>query len=120
MGYSVWGDNEGVFLLCSDDFSDLLFDVIMTLKCEEYWLSISILGVYKGSSIIQLLFQREFMLLNQIVFVVLNARKGKDAVLDVVSHLHLVDVDSFLFVLLNVLILDEVIECLFALLMDLY
>ena len=57
------------------------------------------------------------MLLNQIILVVLNARKGKDAVLHVVSHLHLVDVDSLLLVLLNVLILDELVQGFFALLM---
>ena len=119
MGYSVCGDDEGVLLLSGDDFGNLLLDVIMTLKCEEYWLSIGILCVYKRGSIIQLLFQSEFMLLNQIVFVVLNARKSKDAVLHVVAHLHLVDVDSFLLVLLNILIFNEVIECLSALLMHL-
>ena len=81
----------------------------MTFKCEEYWLSIGILCVNQRSSIIQLFLQSEFVLLNQVVLVVLDTSKGKDAVLDVVTHLHLVDVNSFLLILLDILFFNELI-----------
>lgn len=92
----------------------------MTFESEEDRLSVGILSVDQRSSIIQFFLQSEFVLLYQVVFVVLDAGQRQDAMLHVVTHLHLVDVDPLLFVLLDVLVLDEVVQGLLPLLMDLH
>ena len=56
MDHTILSFDERVLLLCANNFRNLLFDVIMTLECEKYWLSICILCVNQRSSIVQLLF----------------------------------------------------------------
>ena len=91
----------------------------MTFESEEDRLSVGILSVDQRSSIIQFFLQSEFVPLDQVVFVVLDAGQRQDTVLHVVTHLHLVDVDPLLLVLLDVFILDKVVQGLLPLLMHL-
>jgi hypothetical protein len=111
--------NDGIFSLSRYNFSNFLFDVIMSFESEKYWLSVSILGIDQTSSIFQLFFQSELVLLDQVLFVVLNTGQPKDAVLNVISHLHLVNIDSLLVVLLNIFFFDELLKSIMALLINL-
>jgi len=118
MDNTIGGMHTCVFLLSSHDLSNFFLDVIMTLECEKYWLCISILSIDEASSIFKFLLQSELVLLDQVLLVVLNTGESKDAVLDMVSHLHLVDVDSLLIILLDISTRYEIFQCIMTLLVN--
>ena len=91
--------NRSIALIPVDNLLDLLLDVEVTLESQEYWLSISILLVNNPGPIVLLSFESVFMFLDQIIFIVINASKTKNAMLHMVTHLLLVDVDPCLGIL---------------------
>ena len=106
--------NRSIALIPGDDLLDLLLNVEVALESQEYWLSISILLVNYPGPIILLPFECEFMFLDQIVFIVINASETKNAMLDMVPHLLLVDVDPCLGILHEESFLSEFFERVFT------
>ena len=118
MDDSIIRVDDCIFSLSRYDFSDFIFDVIMSFESEKHRFGVSILRIDQTSSIFKLFLQSEFVLLNKIFLVVLNASESKDTMLYVVSHLHLVDVDSFLLILFDILFFNELLESVITLLVD--
>ena len=114
MDYIVTTINRSIALIPGDDLLDLLLYVKVTLESQEYWLSIGILLVYNPGPIVLLPFECEFMFLDQIVFVVINASETKNAMLHMVPHLLLVDIDPCLCILHEEPALSEFFERVFT------
>jgi hypothetical protein len=88
--------------------------MMVALESQEYWLSIGILFVNNPGSIVLFPFECEFMFLDQIVFIVINASETKNAMLHMVTHLLLIDVDPCLGILHEEPFLSEFFERVFT------
>ena len=99
MDHVVTGIHAGITLIPLGDRLDFLLDMQMSLECQEHWFGVGILVIDNLCSIIFLLFESKLMLLDQIIFVVINGCKAENSVLDMVTHLLLVNVDSILGIL---------------------
>jgi hypothetical protein len=86
--------NSSVRLFPTSNFLDLHLDMLMPLESQEHRLGIGVLVVNYLCAVLLLFLEGELMLLDEVVLVVVNARQTENAVLNVVSHLLLVDVNS--------------------------
>lgn len=106
--------NRGIALIPGDDLLDLLLDVEVALESQEYWLSIGVLFINDPGPIVLFPFECEFMFLDQIVFIVIDAGETKNAMLHMVPHLLLIDVDPCLSILHEEPIISEFLERVFT------
>lgn len=118
MDHVITRIDRGITLIPLGNNLDLLLDMQMSLECEEYRFGISILVINNFCAIIFFLLQCEFMFLDEIIFIIIDAGEAENTVLDVVSHLLLVNVDSILSIFDEEPVVSKIFERVFAQIID--
>ena len=91
-----------------------LGDIVVTLVSEKNGLSIGLLRVDQFCSIFLLFLKGELVLLDPVLLVVDDAGQPEDAMLDMVAHLHAVDVHPLLGILAKIPVAYEILQRVFT------